>query len=90
MTRAEIEADYAVVSGVIVSPGKFEGEPVYAPHFFDASLNGGPDDYADDGGVDVMLFAIQPEDLAEFPELEGSDNIRMWENDSGFIYTKLS
>lgn len=38
MTRKEIEAAYTVVNGIIRSPGKFEGEPVWAPYYWEAYL----------------------------------------------------
>lgn len=36
MTRKEIAETYKVDErGVIRSPGKFEGEPIYVPYFWD-------------------------------------------------------
>ena len=43
MTRQDIENAYEVRDGIICSPGKFEGEAVYAPYFWEAYLNGGED-----------------------------------------------
>src|SRR5215211_4995867 len=49
MTRLDIESEYDVENGQITSPGKFEGEPVYTPYFWESYLNGFFDD--DDDGV---------------------------------------
>jgi hypothetical protein len=41
MTRTEILAQYQVGSdGVIRSPGKFEGEMLYVPFYWDIAMNG--------------------------------------------------
>lgn len=82
MTRADIERDYNVVDGVIRSPGKFEGEPVYAPYFWDAFLNGMQDE--DDG--EFLLFNVTDEDRVEFPELQGVSQVSLGEDSQGFVY----
>ena len=86
MTKAEIEQQYVVRNGIIASPGKFEGEMVYAPHFWDIYLNGGGD-YA---GDDVLACAVIDEDRAEFQELVGVSVVKMWEDDNGFVYVEAA
>lgn len=82
MCRKDIERDYAVQNGVIRSPGKFEGEAVYVPYFWDAYLNGFAD--GDDGRV--LWFRITPEDRAEFPEIpKRKRTIRLYQRDDGFV-----
>lgn len=81
MTRAEIEKEFTVRDGRIVSPGKFEGEPVYAPHFWEALLDG----FADEDGA-VAWFDVTDEDRAEFPELQGIDRVSLETDDNGFVY----
>lgn len=44
ISRTEIMARYTVVNGIIQSPGKFEGLPIYAPYFHAQSLDGIFDD----------------------------------------------
>jgi hypothetical protein len=83
MTRKDIERDYEVKDGVIKSLGKFEGEPVYSPYFYDAVLDGCSDD--DENGV--TGFVITKEDRAEFPELRGF-GVLLTEDGNGFIYTE--
>ena len=85
MTRADIIAEYDVdTHGTIRSPGKFEGEPVYAPYFYDALMNGFADD--DDG---VASFNIDANDIKEFPELANVKRLRLWESEQGFVYIEL-
>ena len=72
MKRSEIEQSYKVVNGRIRSPGKFEGEPVWVPHFYDAILDGAASE--EGGGSDTGVLAwsilrVTDEDKAEFPEL---------------------
>lgn len=79
MNRQEILDRYKVNEhGIITSPGKFEGEMLYAPYYYDAMLNGWTD-------FDEW---IEP-DIAEyemFPELNEVKRIRMSEDDSGFVW----
>ena len=75
-------------SNIIRSPGKFEGEPRYVPYFFDAELNGAPDDELDDSGTLVTVFKITEEDVGLYPELANNVDrfICLWESDDGFAY----
>jgi len=83
MTRDEITNEYNVdENGIIRSPGKFEGEMVYAPYFWDAYLNGMADN--DDG--EVLTFNINDEDRAQFPELADVKAIDLINTDQGFVY----
>lgn len=81
MTRQQIETEYAVVDGVIRSPGKFEGEAVYVPYFWDAYLSGMAD--RDDGTI--LGFDITAEDKQQFPELKGRRTIKLYQRDDGFV-----
>jgi hypothetical protein len=83
MTRAEIEAQYKVKDGVIISPGKFEGEPVYALYFYDLMMHGGAD--SDDDGV--AKFNVTDEDRKEFPELADVKRVELQERMDGFVET---
>ena len=74
---------YEVRDGRIVSPGKFEGEPVWAPYFYEALLDGGADE--DDG--EVSTFEVTDDDRAEHPTLRGVIRVRMWVRDDGFVCT---
>lgn len=82
MTRDQIEAAYNVVDGIIRSPGKFEGEPVYVPYFWNAALEGGGGD-EDDG--ELIIFNVTADDRETWPELAGVERIKLLETDVGFV-----
>jgi hypothetical protein len=71
ITRKEIEAQYEVVDGFIATAGKFEGEPVYSPYFYDKMM-AGLGEYLEDK---TYHLTIMPEDLSEFPQLAGYTEI---------------
>lgn len=81
MKRQEIEQDYDVKNGVIHSPGKFEGEAVYVPFYWDAYLNGGADEDLDS----YLIFNVTNEDRAQFPELAGVQTVKLYEREDGFV-----
>ena len=83
MTRDEILKEYETRNGIIVSPGKFEGEPIYAPYFWDMDLQGLADEYV----LDVAIFYIQPEDRENFPEIDPFlELVEIWSDDNGFVH----
>ena len=79
-------------NGRIVSPGKFEGEPIFAPHFWNVALAGFAD--SDDGSVFTFKFGRKEsatvDDFAVWPELKTwlgrSRTLRMREDDQGFVH----
>lgn len=84
MDRATILATYRVniETGRILSPGKFEGEMLYVPYFWEAYCNGMAD--RDDGTV--LGFDITPEDRAMFPELgKRRRTVKLIERSDGFV-----
>jgi len=85
MKLSEIESNYTLNSkGTrIMSPGKFEGEPTYAPHFYELWLDGSYDRLLEGNAA---LFNITPDDLAEFPSLDGVGAVVTWETEQGFCY----
>jgi len=86
--RAAITEDYDVDDlGTIRSPGKFEGEPVYAPYFWEVLLNGDGTPTYDDSGNEWTLISVNDEERAEFPELRNAQNIALTVNNEGFIFT---
>lgn len=93
MTRKEIESEYTVENGIIRSPGKFEGEPVYAPDFYDAAMDGCGEDlaYMDDGwGEFTTLIAIEDSDRKEWPEIDHSEMFALvTESNQGFVSVQL-
>jgi len=72
----------------VKGPGKFEGEPVYSPYFYDLAMNGQEDDIEWDGDTEISVFTVTEEDRAIFPELSNIKTIRLWISDTGFCYTE--
>jgi hypothetical protein len=89
MTRAEILSAYDVdANGRITSPGKFEGEPIFAPHFWDCGLSGFSD--SDNGSVFTFKITKADSEHTEFPELKKwlgrSRSLRLREDSQGFVH----
>jgi hypothetical protein len=83
-TKAELEREYVTVNGIIKSPGKFEGEPIWAPYFYEAATTCGADvDLGPKWALKVEVF-----DRREFPGmLDDVYAVSLWETDNGFVYS---
>lgn len=81
MTRQQIEQDYQVENGRIKSPGMFEGEMVYVPHFWEVYLDG----FADRDNGNVLGFDVTAEDKKMFPELRKRRTIKLYQRSDGFV-----
>lgn len=74
-------------NGTIVEPGKFEGEPLYVPYFWNAALEGFSDeDYVDEFGTLISTFRIADEERRRFPALDKASSLQLWEDSQGFVY----
>jgi hypothetical protein len=100
MTRQDILSNYQIDANKIIrNLGKFEGEPVYVPYFWDCALQGM---YAEDVNG-VFFMPLYQEDFIMFPELylntwDGvtppQDNVPAYgialkESEQGFVYSKV-
>ena len=83
MTREEILKQYNINGdGVIVSPGKFEGEMLYMPHFWEAYLNGESNTLQDGS----LSSPIESGEREMFPELGKRKRVvRFNIDDKGFV-----
>ena len=81
MTREEIEREYQVENGIIRSPGKFEGEAVYVPYFWDIYLDG----FADEDDGTTLIFNVSVDDKKHFPELRKRKVVKLYQRDDGFV-----
>ena len=79
--RIRLWDEYANDRGGYRWPGKFEGEPFYAPYFYEQSLDGTWDGYGATVSTDLSVV----EKIA-FPELGRKRRIRVTESDQGFVY----
>ncbi len=85
MNRAEILRDYSVDEhGIIRSPGKFEGEMLYVPFLWDAVLNGWGE-FVGGWVENTERIHISPDAVLEFPELDGTLSVVLWETEQGFV-----
>jgi hypothetical protein len=87
MTRQEILDSYKVNrDGIIKSPGKFEGEMLYAPYFYDHGQ--GDETWNSEEVEDAFaeVFQVSDDDRKEFPELGNTYMIAVEENEQGFVY----
>ena len=85
MTRKEILKQYSInEDGVILSPGKFEGEMLYMPHFWEAYLNG-ESNTLQDGSLSIPIESGERE---MFPELGSKRRkvVRFNIDDNGFVW----
>ena len=82
MKRREIEDLYCIKDGIIRSPGEFQGEALYMPHFWTRFMDGGADE---DDDSDLVCCTVNLEDVIEFPELKVGQVIRFYEDDKGSI-----
>ena len=91
VTRAWILENYRVrFTGVgtpfersyIMNPGKFEGEPIFTPYFYELAMNG----MGEPGPDNSDRFYVEPEDIQEFPELAGIITVELQYSDNGFVF----
>lgn len=69
-------------SGRITRPGKFEGEQIYVPHFWDVTLDGCCDQRRDG----AWIVEITDEDRRLFPELgKKRRRVALFEDSQGFV-----
>jgi hypothetical protein len=89
MKRRDVLLGYSVSGGRITTLGRFEGEPIYAPYFWGAVMDGGGEELAfmdDGGGQYAALVEVTDKDRAEFPELRADTvNVLVIQSDVGFI-----
>jgi hypothetical protein len=73
--------------GTITTLGKFQGEPIYVPYFWEMSMMGAYDGTEIDNEDDSTnyIFYVTDRDRAIFPELKGLHKVTLWENNDGFV-----
>lgn len=75
-------------NGRITQPGKFEGEPIFAPYYYGIGLEGFAD--SDDGKAYGFRFKNSDVDFVLWPELKKwlgrKRSLRIVEDSQGFIH----
>ncbi len=74
-----------MADNIIRTPGKFEGEPTYAEHFWDL-IEFSETIY--DGDTAIEAFKVNAEDVAAYPDLHDVEVVLLWCSDQGFIYSR--
>jgi len=89
--KTQYTCEYANDGKRITAPGKFEGEPIFAPYYWDVALQGFAD--SDDGTTYTFKFAFNSavDSAAPFrSELQAwlgrKRTLRMREDSQGFIH----
>ena len=73
----------------IKQPGKFEGEPIWAPVFWDRVLGGEADDVSVNEETTYAVITVTDEDIAAYPALRNIHSIWLWKTDQGFVNSGL-
>jgi predicted nucleic acid-binding Zn-ribbon protein len=93
--RKAVIDDYDVdESGVITTPGRFEGGMIYEPYFWDTITNASSDyDIEDTDGIVHSMVSIMQEEYGYFPELvedgKPAECIHMYVDENGFVFSEL-
>jgi len=74
-TITDLQKEFKVKNGIIQNPGKFEGEPLSTPFYYDLMLNG-----------EGEFIDIEPSDRVQFPNIPDNKAIAyVTETDQGFV-----
>lgn len=86
--RDGILSQFSVQDNRITSPGKFEGEPIFAPHYWALGLEGLAD--SDNGNAYGFRFTNSGDDFAIWPELKKwlgrKRSLKLVEDSQGFVH----
>jgi len=74
--------EYEVNDGLIVSFGKFEGEPVWAPYFYGNDCD---ESVVDVDDMEYRAYLPTEEEKAVFKDLADVDVVVLREDDQGFV-----
>ena len=69
-----------VRNGMFTS-GKVEGQPLYAPYFWEQVKQGLAD--AKDGNA--YIFDITPKDVKKYPDLERFELVKLYDDGNGYV-----
>lgn len=92
MNRQDVLNLYTVNEhGIITSPGKFEGEPLYVPYFWDMGINGSYEriEIDETDGKAWLTYFVYNTDIDEFPELHGVSVVYLHGTEQGFISSDI-
>lgn len=84
-----IECEYENDGRRITQPGKFEGEPTFAPFYWNLAMEG----FADSDNGEVFKFKFSGSELASLdPVLKDwlgtRRTLHLWEDSQGFVHCR--
>ena len=92
MTDEEIILMLQEYEEEVKRPGRFEGEPLYAPYFWDQVMNGGGDETieGEDDETIIDVFIVTAEDRLLFPDLSEAKKVFIYCDNHGFIHASTA
>lgn len=74
---------------LIANPGKFQGEPIWAPYFYQYALGGLYDDFLRPDGSTETIIELVDSDLDRFPDIpKTSTHMSLIEKEDGFVLSE--
>ena len=89
--RSLIESEFDVVDGVIQNPGKFEGEAVWVPYYWDLVMEREGEEVCDENGEwEATRFQVDAEEEEAFADVLGGklkcgSTIELFQDSQGFV-----
>lgn len=71
-------------NNTVITPGKFLGQPRWAPHFWAQGQRGMADVRMRDG----YIFDLTDKDLDKYPELTHYDIVKLTSDRQGFVFAE--
>ena len=83
------EYELVVKNGIIVSPGKFQGETSDIPVWWEQVIEGNHDQEIEIGSLIWHIFIFTDEDKIDMPEYAEDYGIALCEDDQGFVHSAI-
>lgn len=83
------EYEFVTENGIIVSPGKFQGETSDVPIWWEQVLNCNYDLEVEIGSLTWYIFIFTDEDKIDFPAYAEAYGIALCEDSLGFIHSTI-
>lgn len=72
-------------TGVVIRPGKFEGEMWWVAELWDRVMDGVSDEELYDGDMPIAVFKIDAADRKKYGIMEGVAEVWLTESENGFV-----
>lgn len=81
LARDYVLQGYEIENNIITSPGKFEGEYIATPYFYECYMDGDGED-----NINSIDFEISEAEKTVFPVLCSSETFSLVISDNGFVH----